>query len=193
MSNDVKVALVIGGAGFIGRVFCKRLISMGYYTFCVDNVSSVTSLSPEEWPDNVNCKEYNRFIYIEEDCRDFFQKENARFDLVIYLATTQSDKIFDIAQSISIDGAFFTWISALNTKPKKVVYFSSHDVETNVVKYTGETLAKAIHQRYGIDIVCFRPFKLSMGFDDDDVNYVVKRVFETINSIHNGSFVEIDK
>lgn len=188
--RTVKVALVTGGAGFIGRYFCKRLIDLGFYTVCVDDMSSSNSISPEDWPDNVLCHDSNKFMFFEEDCKEFFKKENTKFNVVIHLAAMRQllglpDIGINNAEDVSIDAAFFKWLSVLTEKPDKVVYCSScdahpvtephislnlnlidldlrHNSIPNTVmgftEVTGEILSTLVHRKYGIDVVCYRMF-----------------------------------
>ena len=56
-----KKALVTGGAGFIGGHLCRRLVELGYYVICVDNLVSGSS-------DNIkDLLNEDSFEFIEHD------------------------------------------------------------------------------------------------------------------------------
>jgi len=113
-----------------------------------------------------------------------------------------------VATDLAIDAMFFNWLSKLTTKPKKVVYFSSSaaypiDLQTEIhnvklseemidfsksigvpdmtygwSKLTGEFLAQHSVEKYGLDVVIYRPFS---GYgEDQDFTYpfpsIIRRV-----------------
>lgn len=63
------------------------------------------------------------------DARDFFAKDNTKFDMVIHLAAivggraTIEGEPLKVATDLAIDSDMFQW--ALRTKPGRVVYYSS--------------------------------------------------------------------
>ena len=113
-----------------------------------------------------------------------------------------------VATDLAIDAMFFNWLPTLKPIPKKVLYFSSSAVYPIVYqtkkdskrlsedlvdfsdfigvpdmtygwsKLSGEFLAKHTVEKYGIEVVSFRPFS---GYgEDQDLTYpfpsIVKRV-----------------
>jgi len=63
------------------------------------------------------------------DARDFFKKDDSKFDLVIHLAAVVGGRMkiegepLSVAVDLAIDAEMFQW--ALRTKPGRIVYFSS--------------------------------------------------------------------
>ena len=94
--------LITGSHGFVGRYFVNKL--QGHNLTLIDLKNG-------------------------QDCRQFFQREDKQYDLVIHLAAivggreSIEGKPLAVADNLSIDSEFFQW--CLKTKPKKVVYFSS--------------------------------------------------------------------
>ena len=96
--------LITGDAGFVGRAFYRYLEGKGHDITGVDIVNG-------------------------SDARDFFRKDETRFDLVIHLAAVVGGrKMIEgsplaLAVDLAIDAEMFGW--AMRTKPKRIVYFSS--------------------------------------------------------------------
>jgi nucleoside-diphosphate-sugar epimerase len=94
--------LITGHMGFVGKYFLKK--------YSQHNITGI------------DIKEGN-------DCRDFFKKNNDKFDLVIHLAAivggrqTIDNNPLSVATDLSIDSEMCQW--ALRTKPHRLVYFSS--------------------------------------------------------------------
>lgn len=64
-----KKALVTGGAGFIGSHLCERLLSEGYFVYCVDNLYSGNQ-------DNIkHLQGLNNFVFIVADVTTLFELE----------------------------------------------------------------------------------------------------------------------
>jgi len=79
----VKTAVVTGGAGFIGSHLCERLISMGYKTFCIDNlitgcIENIENLFKEE-----------NFVFIKQDVTNYLHIPG-NIDLVFHFASPAS-------------------------------------------------------------------------------------------------------
>lgn len=120
--------LVTGGAGFVGRHLCKRLLDAGHHVTCVDPIVEKTGgIHPEKWP-IYNPYDYSNFSYVKQDCREFFKK-NIEFDTVYHLAAMVGGRLmieYDplaVAEDLAIDADFFRY--ALRVKPRKSVFFSS--------------------------------------------------------------------
>jgi GDP-L-fucose synthase len=121
-------ALVTGGAGFVGRHLCKYLLDAGWDVVCVDPIVERTGgIKPENWP-LYNPYDYKNFTYINQDCREYFKK-NENFDYTFHLAAMVGGRLmieYDplaVAEDLAIDADFFRY--CLRTKPKKIVFFSS--------------------------------------------------------------------
>ena len=96
--------LITGDAGFVGRAFHRALDDKGHDITGIDIVNGI-------------------------DCRDFFKKDDTRFDVVIHLAAivggraTIEGNPLAVASDLAIDSDMFQW--AVRTKPKHLVYYSS--------------------------------------------------------------------
>jgi len=96
--------LITGDAGFVGTNFKKHLDSKR---------NSITGID----------------IKNGRDVRDFFAKDDTKFDVVIHLAAivggraTIEGNPLSVAADLAIDADLFQW--ALRTRPGHIVYFSS--------------------------------------------------------------------
>lgn len=101
-----KRALVTGDMGFIGRHFRAELEARGY---------NVTGLDVKRTS--------------SQDCREYFRHRGPGFDLVVHAAAVIGGREMidgdplSTAENLSIDAEMFRW--AANSKPGRVVYFSS--------------------------------------------------------------------
>lgn len=134
--TDQKLALLTGGAGFVGRHFTHRLCTSGYHVVIVDNLISESALHPSQWPAHLQCPA-STYTFIREDCRKFFAVIGSQqpWDLFIHLAAvvggrqTIEGSPLVVADDLSIDAAAFQW--AIDTRggqkpqPRKMIYFSS--------------------------------------------------------------------
>ena len=100
----VANVLLTGSEGFVGRQFQR------YFKETGDKVTRID-------------------IKSNMDCRDFFKKNNAQYDLVVHLAavvggrmTIEGDPL-RVATDLAIDSDMFNW--AVNTGQPHVVYYSS--------------------------------------------------------------------
>jgi len=147
----MKIHLVTGGCGFVGRNIVKRLYSTtGDKIFMVDDLS--TGLHPSQWLDDFTSRQKNdveiigddeRLYFWKGDVRDFlFQfRQNPnhvqekygldfdRFSDVFHMAAIvggrakiEGDPVM-VALDLSIDAEFFYWIC--RHKPNRVLYPSS--------------------------------------------------------------------
>lgn len=96
--------LITGDAGFVGRAFHRALDDKGHDITGIDIANGI-------------------------DCRDFFKKDDTKYDVVIHLAAivggraTIEGNPLAIASDLAIDSDMFQW--AVRTKPKHLVYYSS--------------------------------------------------------------------
>lgn len=123
--------LVTGGAGFVGRHFCKHFLQEGDEVHCVDSVVPLTGgIDPAEgWP-LFDPRDFERFTFVKQDCRDYFaDAKNAGFDHVFHLAAMVGGREMiennplAVAEDLSIDASFWQW--ARHAKVGKVICFSS--------------------------------------------------------------------
>ncbi|WP_037421489.1 NAD-dependent epimerase/dehydratase family protein [Sinorhizobium sp. CCBAU 05631] len=118
-------ALVTGGCGFVGRHLCDRLLAEGLDVVCVDSLKPGTGAKhPLRWRrPSVN------FVFIEEDCRSYFETSCEHFDYVFHLAAlvggrmTLENETLLVVEDLAVDAALWRWVS--EHKPGNVVYFSS--------------------------------------------------------------------
>ncbi len=120
-------ALVTGGAGFVGRHVCAKLLAEGLDVVCVDSMMPGTgALPPPAWPKPVTDR---NFTFIQEDCRAFFKRDTSHFDQVYHLAAMVGGRIsletqtLMVAEDLAVDAEMWKW--ATLAKPGVVLYFSS--------------------------------------------------------------------
>jgi GDP-L-fucose synthase len=127
----MKKILITGGAGFVGRRFCKRFLDAGDVVYCVDPVAADTGgVDPDGgWP-RFNPRDYANFHFYKEDCRTWFrQHSDSDFDYVLHLAAMVGgrsmieNKPLAVADDLSIDAEYWQW--AEKTHPTKTICFSS--------------------------------------------------------------------
>ncbi len=144
----MKVHLVTGACGFVGRNLVKRLLSTSSdFLVIVDDLS--TGTTPESWLPSSELFESSdserigeRILYFRQDCRKFFQRwyENPEwlksygldivsFDDVFHFAAIvggrskiEGDPMM-VALDLAIDAEFFYWITRF--KPKRALFPSS--------------------------------------------------------------------
>jgi nucleoside-diphosphate-sugar epimerase len=122
-----KKMLITGCCGFVGRHFCK-FFSNEYEITGVDNMSSESSLYPDQWQDRLKCD----FNFIEEDIIEFLNKNETKYDIVIHLAAIVGGRAkieespLDVATDLIIDSHVIKWCS--DKKVDRLVFFSSSAV-----------------------------------------------------------------
>jgi GDP-L-fucose synthase len=123
--------LITGGAGFVGRRFCRRFLDAGDEVVCVDPIAADTGgLDPStSWPLFAPL-DYANFTFVKEDCRTWFSANpDDHFDYVLHLAAMVGGRAMienfplAVADDLSIDAEFWQW--AKRAKPDKTVCFSS--------------------------------------------------------------------
>ncbi len=144
----MKVHLVTGACGFVGRNLVKRLLSTSSdFLVIVDDLS--TGTTPESWlPSSELFESSNserigeRILYFRQDCRKFFQRwyENPEWLKSFGLDIVSFDDVFHfaaivggrskiegdpmmVALDLAIDAEFFYWITRF--KPKRALFPSS--------------------------------------------------------------------
>ncbi len=127
----MRKILITGGAGFVGRRFCKRFLDAGDLVVCVDPIVVDTGgIHPASgWP-MFDPRDYDHFQFAEQDCRDWF-KQNADddFDYVVHLAAMVGGRAMienrplAVADDLSIDAQYWQW--AERALPGKTLCFSS--------------------------------------------------------------------
>ena len=152
-----KKILITGCCGFVGRHFC-HFFSKNNNVTGVDNMSSESSLYPEQWMDELKCE----FNFIEEDVIKFLNNHNEKYDIVIHLAAIVGgrQKIennpLDVAKDLIIDSKVIEWCT--QNEIGKLIYFSSSAVYP--VKYQMNNDEKIKLSEILLD------FKLNIGVPD---------------------------
>lgn len=127
----MKKILVTGGAGFVGRRFCRRFLEAGDCVVCVDPIAPDTGgIDPASgWP-LYNPLDFANFQFVKQDCRTWFKhNKDTDFDYVLHLAAMVGgramieNKPLAVADDLAIDAEYWQW--AEKAKPKKTVCFSS--------------------------------------------------------------------
>ncbi len=127
----MKKILITGGAGFVGRRFCKRFLDAGDEVHCVDPIAADTGgLDPASgWP-LYNPLDYGGFRFYGEDCRTWFRSHGeSDFDCVLHLAAMVGGRAMienrplAVADDLAIDAEYWQW--AERTRPSKTLCFSS--------------------------------------------------------------------
>lgn len=127
----MRKILITGGAGFVGRRFCRHFLKAGDEVHCVDPVVPRTGgVHPDrEWP-LFDPRPYSNFRFYAEDCRDWFGKRmDDDFDYALHLAAIVGgramieERPLAVADDLSIDAEYWQW--AERARPAKTVCFSS--------------------------------------------------------------------
>lgn len=127
----MKKILVTGGAGFVGRRFCKRFLDAGDLVVSVDPVAALTGgIDPADgWP-LYSPFDYKNFQFVGDDCRNWFRANPEEyFDLVFHLAAMVGGRAMienrplAVADDLSIDAEYWQW--AERARPAKTICFSS--------------------------------------------------------------------
>jgi GDP-L-fucose synthase len=128
----MKKILLTGGAGFVGRRFCKRFLQSGDHVVCVDPVATDTGgidPNPNGWP-LYDPRDFSNFHFVKADCRQWFKEnKDTDFDYVLHLAAMVGgramieNKPLAVADDLAIDAEYWQW--AEKAHPKKTVCFSS--------------------------------------------------------------------
>ena len=127
----MKNVLITGGAGFVGRHFCKYFLDNKFDVLIIDNLEKFTgAINPKKgWP-LYNPYDYNNFKFIKSDCVEWFKKNKyKKFNYVLHLAAIVGGREMiennplAVAQDLTIDSKFWEW--CISSRPNKTLYFSS--------------------------------------------------------------------
>jgi GDP-L-fucose synthase len=127
----MKKILITGGAGFVGRRFCKRFLDAGDEVHCVDPLAQHTGgIDPVNgWP-LFSPRDYQNFHFFRQDCRDWFADHKDRdFSYVVHLAAMVGGRAMietrplAVADDLSIDAEYWQWAEI--AQPGKTLCFSS--------------------------------------------------------------------
>lgn len=190
----MKRVLVLGGCGFVGRAFTRRLLNDGWHVTVVDDLSA--GQHPNAW-----LSDAEDFAFYEHDARHISSLYNAdSFDLIFHCAAVVGGRLkidgdpLAVAIDLEIDASFFRWVVHARPAPL-VIYFSSSavypielqtrrqnvalseslvtqgvarfgapDQTYGLAKFVGEYLADVAARQYGARILTYRPFS---GYGED--------------------------
>ena len=72
----MKRILITGGAGFVGRHFCKYFLEQGHKVLIVDNLAPFTGcLDPKEGWNLYDPNDFENFKFLKNDCRIWFKNK----------------------------------------------------------------------------------------------------------------------
>ena len=127
----MRKILITGGAGFVGRRFCKRFLDAGDEVHCVDPVAADTGgIDPDGgWP-LFAPRDYANFPFYKQDCRGWFrERSDDDFDYVVHLAAMVGGRAMienrplAVADDLAIDAEYWQWAERVH--PAKTLCFSS--------------------------------------------------------------------
>jgi UDP-glucose 4-epimerase len=138
LSKKLKNAIVLvdGGAGFIGSSMCRKLISLGSFVICFDNLSTGSFKNIEDLKENKN------FVFIKGDVNKLFEInqvfEKFKIDYVFHYAAIVGVKR-TLAEPLKVLGDLEGIKNILHLsriyKIKKVIYSSSSEVYGDPVEF----------------------------------------------------------
>src|ERR1035437_3792135 len=182
----MKTVIVTGGAGFIGSVVVRELLSKKYKVICVDNFAddlydpALKEYNVSAFSNNKNFVLYRTDVCNLEELRNVFEKEKP--ELVIHLAArANTRKAVGEPQSyldVNIGGTLNILELSKDFKIENVVIASSSSVYGNstkmplsesepadrplspygMTKRADEVLAYTYHHNFQMNITCLRYF-----------------------------------
>lgn len=182
--TEGKVALVAGGAGFVGSYVCEQLLSLGFRVICVDNL---TSGSKENIESLLNKDDFS-FVKADLNSPKFSLPKELKIDAIIHAAGLEE---FSIDNDLSLETLL---VNSLGTrillelakeKKAKFIFISSADLyggvfsSTSLKYYFGKDAANESTFTYNeakrfAEALVFEYFK---NYDLDAVVVRVKNVY----------------
>lgn len=130
------IALVTGGAGFIGSNLCKRLIKEGHYVVAIDNLSNGIRKNVQALEENPHFTFYQFDINNTIKLRRVF--ENHSFDMVFHIAANADVVKGEENPREDVENTLFTTITVLEMmrlfEVKKFFLASSSTVYGNAIE-----------------------------------------------------------
>lgn len=153
---------VLGGCGFVGRHFVRRLVEDKHLVWVVDDLSS--GLDPKDWAFKPNSPfGINSFSFLKGNARDWFEWNDAdHFDLIIHCAAIVGGRLkiegdpLAVATDLAIDADFFNWCAQSKHKKTQIIYFSSSAV------YPLELQTRTKHMKLNEHLLTFNTSRVSM-------------------------------
>lgn len=194
------IALITGGAGFIGSNLCRKLLSMNYEVICLDNFYSGLFSNIEILLNDPN------FKFINHDVREPFDIE---CDIIFNLACPASPPFYQKDPIFTTDTCYLGTKNALNCAKKynaKLLQASTSEIygnpdvnhhpqsenyfgNVNIVgprscydegKRIAETLCMDYHKLYGLDVYIIRIFNTYGPFMRLDDGRVITNIISQI-------------
>jgi nucleoside-diphosphate-sugar epimerase len=128
--TDFMKILIFGGAGFVGRHYTKFFLEKHNEVTIIDNIAKLTGgVHPKKWILFNPYKFKKKFKFVNLDCRDYFKKNNKKFNLVINLAAIVGGREviennpLAVAEDLEIDSSFWRWV--ISCKHDHIITYSS--------------------------------------------------------------------
>ncbi len=173
-SKKKVLALVTGGAGFIGSNLVDALIEKGWKVKIIDNLSTGKK-------ENLNpaAEFFNLDIRDLEKIKPVFKNVDYVFHCAALTRMPVSIEKPELTHSVNLDGTFNVLLAARDAKVKKVIYSASssaygdqkkmplrEDMPAHPLspyglqKYVGELYCKLFSEIYNLPTVCLRYFNV---------------------------------
>lgn len=197
-----KRVLITGGAGFIGSLVTKKLLTENYEVIVYDNMNDY--YSGKEY-NLIECNENSNFKLVKNDILDYQALLNStkNIDIIIHLAAIPGVRYSfenpEYVNNVNTTGTIHVLRAALANSVKRVVNASSSSVYGNNVplptpetantnpisiygasKFAAEHYCRIFHQTYGLDVVSLRYFTAYGPGQRPDMAFhiFVKQIFE---------------
>jgi UDP-glucose 4-epimerase len=187
--SDRQVILVTGGAGFIGSHLVDRLVSRGYKTVILDNLSSGTLNNLGSHLKNGNAKLMKGDVRNMNDVRKALTSVDLVFHLAAIVSVPYSVQNPEITHEVNAGGTRNLLEASAKSNVKCFVYVSSsavygepqylpvdEDHPTNPMspyaetKIRGEDYCREYQEKYGLRTVTLRFFNVYGQRQDDSGN-----------------------
>tara|TARA_B100000287_G_scaffold86833_1_gene79447 strand:- start:56685 stop:57599 length:915 start_codon:yes stop_codon:yes gene_type:complete len=175
MENNIKKALVTGGAGFIGSNLVDELLKKGFEVVVIDNESSDCH---DQFYWNERAKNYKYDICEYEKIFPLFEGVDVVFHLAAEARIQPSIENPVLTTNVNVVGTCNVLQAARKNNVKRVIYSSTsssygnnkpphkEDMQVDcmnpycVSKVAGEDLCKMFYRLYGLETVILRYFNI---------------------------------
>ncbi len=180
--------MIAGGAGFLGRHLCKKLLDSGIQVICLDNLQTGSIENIAEFEQNQN------FTFIEHDIRSALN-QNLEVDYIYNLACPASPKKYQSEPISTIETCTTGVINLLDFALKKKIGF----FHASTSEIYGDPLEHPQKESYFGNVNCFGPRScydegkrcsetiIYDYFKKTDLDIKVVRIFNTY-----GPYMDVD-